>query len=336
MHHSPRHPKAAYLLSKEVWEVIYPDWLQREISSIVDITPGIIGSDCWRDHTTALASVEVLFSGWGMVPLDREFLEATPSLRVVLYGAGSVRGFYTDEARQRGVRICSAWQANAVPVAEFSYATILLSLKRVWRVAETAKQTRSFRQPLRLPGAFRTKVGMVSMGAIGRRVANWLKNHDLEVMAYDPYVDEATLRSLGVRRASLEEIFATCQVVSLHTPNLEETAGLITGDLIRSMPDGATLINTARGAVIREDEMIDVLRDRPDLTAMLDVTHPEPPPQDSPLWDLSNVILTPHIAGSIDGECARMGEYMLDELRRYLAGEPLKFEVTPDLFLRMA
>jgi len=156
------------------------------------------------------------------------------------------------------------------------------------------------------------------------------------VLAYDPYVEQATLRSLGTRRASLEEIFSTCQVVSLHVPNLDETAGLITGSLIRSMPEGATLINTARGAVIRESEMVDVLRERQDLTAMLDVTWPEPPPADSPLWDLPNVIITPHIAGSMNAECGRMGEFMLDELRRYLAGEPLHYEVTPDLFLRMA
>jgi phosphoglycerate dehydrogenase-like enzyme len=94
------------------------------------------------------------------------------------------------------------------------------------------------------------------------------------------------------------------------------------------MKPGASFINTARGAIVREGEMIEVLRARPDLFAVLDVTYPEPPAPDSPLYTLPNVILTPHIAGSMDGECRRMGRYMVEELRRYVKGEPLRWGIS--------
>ena len=123
---------------------------------------------------------------------------------------------------------------------------------------------------------------------------------------------------------SLEEIFARSEVVSLHTPLLEETRGMITGDHFRLMRENASFINTARGALVRENEMIQVLRERPDIFAVLDVTSPEPPEDDSPLWTLSNVFMTPHVSGSRGREGLRLGHFVVEELRRYLNGEPLK------------
>jgi phosphoglycerate dehydrogenase-like enzyme len=132
---------------------------------------------------------------------------------------------------------------------------------------------------------------------------------------------------LGVKLTSLDDLFRLAQVVSLHTPWLPETEGLITGRHFRLMPPHSAFINTARGAVVREAEMIEVLRERPDITAVLDVTHPEPPQAESPLYTLPNVLLTPHIAGAMGGECRRLGESVLGELRRYLEGKPLVHQV---------
>jgi phosphoglycerate dehydrogenase-like enzyme len=111
---------------------------------------------------------------------------------------------------------------------------------------------------------------------------------------------------------------------------------MITGQHLVGMKPSSTFINTARGGVVNEPEMIDVLRQRPDLTAILDVTDPEPPAPGSPLYELPNVVLTPHIAGSVDAECRRMGQYAIDECRRWIAGEPLKYQVTRELAERLA
>ena len=126
------------------------------------------------------------------------------------------------------------------------------------------------------------------------------------------------------------------QPLPIHTALTPETVGMITGKHIAAMKEGATLINTSRGAVIREPEMVEVLRRRPDLTAVLDVTDPEPPAQDSPLYQLENVFLTPHIAGSTGPECGRMGSYAVKELENYLAGKPPIHGVTREMLRTMA
>ena len=183
-----------------------------------------------------------------------------------------------------------------------------------------------------LVGGYGSTVGLISLGAIGRIVAPRLHAAapDVRVLAHDPFVGSDEAARLGVELVSLDEIFTSSDVVSLHTPWLPETERMIRGAHFARMKTGATFLNTARGAVVAEDEMTVVLETRPDLTALLDVTHPEPPLPDSPLWTLPNVFLTPHIAGSVGDECRRLGRYMLDELRRYLAGEPLRYRIRPD------
>jgi phosphoglycerate dehydrogenase-like enzyme len=120
----------------------------------------------------------------------------------------------------------------------------------------------------------------------------------------------------------------------VHTPDLPETEGMITGALIDSMRPGSTFINTARGQVVREDEMLRVLTKRTDLQAVLDVTTVEPPKEGSPFYTLENIFLTPHIAGSVGRECRRMGRYMVEELERYTNGQPMKWLISPEVAMR--
>jgi phosphoglycerate dehydrogenase-like enzyme len=151
---------------------------------------------------------------------------------------------------------------------------------------------------------------------------------DLHVIVYDPFLDETEADALGIEKVSLANLFQRSDVVSLHTPLLPETRGMITGKMIASMKTGATFINTSRGEVTKESELISVAVNRPDLHFVLDVTDPESPNPDSPLYTLPNVVLTPHIAGSAGGECRRMGRCMVEELERYIAGEPLRWAVS--------
>jgi phosphoglycerate dehydrogenase-like enzyme len=173
---------------------------------------------------------------------------------------------------------------------------------------------------------------------IGRLVAERLQPFDLKVIACDPHVTQAQAdrAKLAVSMVALDELFARADVVSLHAPLLPGTLGLVTGRHLAAMRRNATIINTARGAIVREAEMIEVLGRRPDLCAVLDVTHPEPPAPGSPLFTLPNVVLTPHIAGSMGPECRRHGRCMIGELKRYLAGEPLKWEITREKAALMA
>ncbi|NUR89192.1 MAG: oxidoreductase, partial [Nonomuraea sp.] len=211
------------------------------------------------------------------------------------------------------------------PVAEFTLAQILLALKQFHRVSREIRELGRFPGEVRVAGAYRTRVGLLGLGEIGRLVAAHLRAFDVEVVACDPHAQEG-----GVPLVTLAELFETCEVVSVHAPLLPETEGLVGGPLVARMRPGATLVNTARGAVLDEPSVIEVLRERPDLTAVLDVTWPEPPPAGSPLYGLPNVVLTPHLAGSMGAERGRMGELVAAELARLVAGEPLEHAVDPE------
>ena len=301
------------------------------ITAMVDMTPPEIGR-----HPELLAEAEAIFSGWGAPRMDAEFLAAAPRLHTVFYGAGSVKGVVTDAFWERGLAIASAYAANAVPVAEYALAQILFSLKLGWRFARETRALGKYPPRNEVPGALGTTVGLVSLGMIGGMVARHLQAFDLKVLAYDPCCTAERARELRVELVSLDELFARGQVVSVHTPWLKETEGLLRGQHFAALPRDATFINTSRGAVVCEPEMLAVLQQRPDLQAVLDVTYPEPPVAGSPLYSLPNVILTPHIAGSMNRECARMGQYMLDELARHQAGEPLRWQISREAAARMA
>lgn len=292
--------------------------------------------DSIKDNLALLQDVEVIFSGWGCPMLNEEFLAAAPHLKAVFYGAGTIKSFVTDEFWERGIPITSSYAANAVPVVEFTLSQILFSLKRGWYYVMETKKRQGHIKRSEVPGGFGSTVGIVSLGMIGRKVCELLKLFDVRVIAYDPFVSKEVADELNVQLCSLEEVFQQSDVVSIHTPWLKETEGLITGELVATMKENATLINTSRGAVINEVEMIEVLKKRTDLYALLDVTYPEPPVAGSPLYTLENVMLTPHIAGSMSKECQRMGEYMFEELERYVKGQPLKWEISKEKSLIMA
>src|SRR6185312_10756096 len=174
------------------------------------------------------------------------------------------------------------------------------------------------------------------LGLVGRLVVERLQVSDLEILAYDPHVSAEDAAGLNGALVSLAEIFRECDVVSADAPLLPETRGLIGREHFAAMKRGVTFINTARGAIVREGELIEVFTQRVDLTAVLDVTDPEPPVTGSPLYAMPNVVLTPHIAGSLDGECRRLGRAMVDEYDRWSPDQPLRWQVAADKIQPMA
>lgn len=313
--------KALYVMNHESFELVYPSAIRSQIEKLVQIVSPPMSKDELMKDLSILHDIDIIISSWGAPTFDEKLLQAAPNLKAVFYGAGSIKNFVTDAFWERDILITSAYAANAVPVAEFTLAQIIFSLKKGWYWSQQAKQGRRRDVTMEIPGLYKSTVGIISLGMIGRMVCEHLKRFDLNVIAYDPFATEETASELNVKLVSLEEIFEQSDVVSLHTPWLKETEGMITGKLFASMKKNATFINTSRGAIVREDEMIEVLKQRPDLYSVLDVTYPEPPLPDSPLYSLPNVILTPHIAGSVTNECARMGEYVIEEIKRFLDGK---------------
>lgn len=332
----------AFFLAADAFEQIYGDECFRAAGELGRVLgPPQTEAALRASPPIWLDQVEVVFTGWGGPQMDQSLLRQMPKLKAVFYGAGSLRSLLTDDCWDRGLVFANAAALNAVPTAEFAFGSILLSLKRAWQNAAQVRNRREYPKSLNevsryLPGGYGSTVGLVSLGMVGRRVAQWLAQTDVNVVAYDPFASSDELKSLKVRRVTLEELFTESDVVSLHTPLLPETTGLIGKKLLSSMKVGATLINTARGAIISQPDLISTLRVRPDLQAIIDVTDPEPPPADSPLFDLPNVFLTPHIAGSLGPECRRMGRAMIEEFQRFLRGQPLVYEIRKEHLARTA
>lgn len=306
---------------------VYPAQVLEGLADLVEWQAPAMTREQLADDPRVLSEVEILLTGWGSPVLDAELLGHAPRLRAVLVAAGSVRPLTTPDFWARHIPVVSAASANAIPVAQFTLAQILLALKQFHRISREIKELGRFPDEVRVAGAYRSRVGLLGLGEIGRLVASHLRAFDLEVVACDPHAPAG----LGIPLLPLAELFETCEVISVHAPLLPETTGLVDGPLVARLRADATLINTARGAVLDEPSVVEVLRGRPDLTAVLDVTWPEPPEPGSPLYALPNVVLTPHLAGAMGAEQGRMGELVLAEVARLAAGEPLRHAVDPAL-----
>ncbi|MEU7023137.1 hydroxyacid dehydrogenase [Streptomyces sp. NPDC046203] len=274
----------------------------------------------------ALAEAEILFTCWGATPLTAEVLARAPRLTSVVHAAGSVKHHVTDACWERGITVASAAAANALPVAEYTLAAILFAGKRVLRSARQYAELRT-EQPWADESAawgnYRRTVGIVGASRIGRRVLDLLRPFDLEVLLYDPYL---TAPPPGVELVGLDELCARSSIVSVHAPRLPTTYRMIGAAQLAAMPDGATLVNTSRGSLVDEDALLPHLVSGR-LHAVLDVTDPELPAPDSPLYTLPNVLLTPHVAGSLGNELHRMADHALEEVARYGRGEPFLEEI---------
>lgn len=318
-----------FVLGPDAYSAVYAPDAAAKIQDRVRVLAPPMTRNALLADPQILSDVDVIFGGWGMPRVDAAFLDAAPNLKAIFYAAGAINTWATPDMWDRGVIVTTANDANAIPVAEYTLAMILLSLKHGLRLACGGERTTGFRIRQDIPGNYRANVGLVGVGTIGRHLVRMLESFDMAVAVHDPFLNAIEANALGVRKMGLSELFAECDVVTLHAADLPSTRGMIDGPLLRTMRPGATLINTSRGRLIRENEMAEVLAERPDLHAVLDVTEIEPLPADSPLRTLNNITLTPHIAGSQGRECQRMGQYMVEELDRYLAGEPLQWQVLP-------
>lgn len=276
-----------------------------------------------------LGDVEILITSWGTPKVDRRRLAQMPRLRLVANAAGTVRWVVRDSFWEGDVALSSAADANAVPVAEFTLAAIVFAAKRVVPLQRRYAERRKWEiwsEGFEWIGTRDRLVGLVGASRIGRRVIELLRPLDLAVQVHDPYLDEAEAAELGVEAVSLDELVRTSDIVSLHAPLLPDTKHLIGARELGLLRDGAVLINTARGGLVDQDALLDELRTGR-IEAMLDVTDPEILDDDDPLYELPNVFLTPHIAGAQGSETARLMDFALDEVERFLRDEPLRGRV---------
>ncbi|WP_328701521.1 hydroxyacid dehydrogenase [Amycolatopsis pittospori] len=332
-------PRAALAMSKEAASAVLTPEPLAGLGRVCDLVADPVLDDFTTPEALdVLGEVEVLVTGWGCPPLDAAALAAAPRLRAVVHTAGSVHGHVTGACWDRGIKVASAASANALPVAEYAVSMILLTGKRVFEKAREYRVTRDRTDWLSTPsdvGNFGRTVGILSASLIGRRVIELLRPFDVRVLLHDPYVSDVDALALGVEPVGLGELFARGDVVSVHTPLLPETRGLVSRELLTSMRPDAVLINTARGAVVDQDALADVTVGG-GIRAVLDVTDPEVLPCDHPLWTRENVLITPHLAGSQGNEWRRLADLAVAEVARWAAGEEFAHPVRRDRLGRSA
>ena len=308
---------------------------RERVAALTDLYPHVVTAGNFDSHAPGLAEVEVIFATWGMIRFEERHFRAMPKLKAVFYAAGNVRGFAAPLV-ERGIVLVSAWQANAIPVAEMCLSQILLSLRGYFRASRRYHDMKTFEaKAFHRTGVNGETVGLIGLGKIGTRLLGLLAGFPLKVIVHDPFLTAERAAALGVERVSLDAVFERALVISNHIPDLPETRGALTAGHFASMRDGATFINTGRGAQIVEADLAAVLTARPDLTALVDVTWPEPPPPDSPLWTLPNLIISPHIGGTIGDEVVRLADLALSEYEAWAAGRPLSQQVTAEVLATM-
>lgn len=289
------------------------------------LSPAPMGDFTSQRSLEILGATDILITGWGCPKLDAAALGAAPRLSHILHAGGTVKHHVGDECWERGIHVSTAADANSIPVAEYTVAMILLANKRVLQIARKLHTERVEIEPDHVfpdMGNFGKRVGIIGASRIGRHVIRLLKAYDLQVAVADPFLNDAEAAALGVERLSLEELVAGCDVVSLHAPSLPSTRNLVHEGLVAGLKPGATFINTARGELVDQDALLRRV-EQGDLYAILDVTTPWLLPADSGFYTHPNVLLTPHLAGSLGTELERMAVSTIEEARRVARGEPL-------------
>ncbi|MFD8499238.1 hydroxyacid dehydrogenase [Amycolatopsis sp. NPDC059657] len=331
-------PRAALAMSLDAAEAVIDARALAAFGEVCSLAPGVLESFEDAQARAVLADVEVLITGWGCPRLDAEVLATAPRLRAIVHTAGSVHAHVTEACWEQGIEVASAASANALPVAEYTVAMIMLTGKRVLERARDYRAARRRDAWLSTPrsvGNFGRTVGILSASLIGRRVIELLRPYDFRVLLHDPYVSAEEAARLGAEAVGIGKLFSNADVVSVHTPLLPETRGLVSRDLITSMRPDAVLINTARGAIVDQDALAEAaVAGR--IRAVLDVTDPEVLPASHPLWDTDTVLITPHLAGSQGNEWQRLADLAVAEVGRWASGEPFAHPVRRERLDRTA
>lgn len=317
--------KIAMLLDQIVFpQVINPKTLEK-FHALGEVS---INQTQGNDVDNAMSLIEgadFAVTSWGSPAMTKEILDKCPNLKLIVHAAGSVKSIVTDEMYARGIRIVSAAQVLSTGVSETALGLTIASVKNFFALnAETHAGGWSHDG---ITEMYDITIGIIGFGLAGKHYAELLRPFAVDVIAYDPGVSAEAMAEIGVKKATLEEVFAQSDVLSLHAPELPSTRHIVNRETLASMKDGAILINTARGSLVDEEALVEALENGKLKCACLDVTDPEPPVADSPLRKLPNCILTPHLAGQAANGLKKLGDHCYQQIINYLEGKPLSGEI---------
>lgn len=323
----------------EVMDTFLPPAVRERLEELGEVTYNDLSRQYTRQemHDAAMGK-DVVVIGWGNPALTDEVIADNDTLKLIVHTGGSVADYVDESTYAKGIRVVCGNKLFAESVAEGTIAYMLsvlrhipdqvYDLKRgVWKTPE-----HSFDQ-----GLLYKKIGILGVGAIARFLMEKLQAFHCSFLVWDDNytVDPDYLASLNARQTSLEEVLTSCPIITLHASLTPKSFGMIGRRELEMIQHGGIFINTARGAIVKQDELTEVLTERPDLRAMLDVYHPEPLPVDDPLRKLKNVYLMPHRGGPTVDFRATIGATVVEEIAHFIKGELMDHEVGQDVAARM-
>lgn len=332
-------PRVAVTIGRSHYPRMFSEQAWASLAEVAEIvhheSPEAAGRD---DLMALLPGTSACITSWGVAQLDADVVASADSLRLMAHMGSSVKRFVSDALWEADIKVTSAGITLARDVAETTLGLMIVGRKRIWPLGRNVAAGGWRESPTwdrwDSRELARSVVGLVGASNVGRHVIDLLQPFDPTILVADPFLDPAEAAELGVEVVELDELVARADIVSMHCPENEHTRHMLGEPQLRAMRDGTVFINTARGGLVDEPALIDELQ-RGRIFAFLDVTEPEPPAIDSPLRTLENVVVTPHIAGCIEN-CNRMGELAVEEVRRFLAGEPAVYEIRQDMLDRIA
>lgn len=282
-----------------------------------------------------IKDANIIITSWGCPQLSKEILDQAPEAELIIHAAGSVKGIVSDEVWKRGIRVSGSAQAIGIGVAETALGFTIATLKNMWTLSRNTKQGLWMEGKDKVREVYGVTIGVISAGRAGSHYIKLLQNFDVEILLYDPLLSKEKAEAMGAKKVDLVELLKQSDVVSIHAPSIPETYHMFNSETLSLMKDDAVIINTARGTVIDEAALVTELK-KGRFFACLDVTDPEPPAADHPFRSLSNVILTPHIAGAVNNGLNRIAKYAISELQAYLKAETMDGEVLESMLSSQA
>lgn len=321
--------------------VVKDEFLTHETKELLEEKFEVIYNTIGRNYTSeemyeAASDVDIVLTGWGTPTFIGGPIENNKSIKLIAHTAGSVANLVDEAVYNHGIRVISGNRYFAESVAEGTIAYMMSSLRRIPDDVYDMRHGLLWKteSPIVTGGILDRDIGIVGFGMISRYLVEMLKPFRTNIKIYSSYpIDPEFLKENGASQVSLEEAFS-CSIVSLHSSLSDRTRGMIGREHLELIPDGGIFINTSRGAIVREGELIEVLKER-NIFALLDVYEIEPLPLDSELRSLPNVYPLPHRGGPTNDRRPYIGKKIVEDLIRFKKGESLLCEITAEYAKRM-
>ena len=329
--------KITVLVNKEFRERVFGEKYYEKLREMGEVK--IYDRDDFSDPTYTLEFVKgstVIITSWDSPKIDKEILDACPNLKAVTHAAGSIKPIISDEFIARKIRITNSAVAIGEGVAESALGFAISACKGFYSLNEDTKNG-LWQENIKtkVKDFYDITIGVISGGYVGRHMVKLLQNFHVDVLLYDPILTAEQIKEIGATKVELNELLSRSDVVSIHAPAIPATENMLNKDNLCLMQDGAVLINTARGTIVNEADLIAELK-KGRIFACIDVTNPEPPAKDNELRALNNVVLTPHIAGTSTNGLKRVALHVCEEIARLLNGEKMRTEVNLDDLAKLA